>query len=205
MPTKPTLTLTIIMVGLYFIANQTQVGWVYIMVNGLVSLLLVTLLFSIGMLKSIQGRRTFRNLSQDGSVSTALFQNGQQNQASSNSDDDLLKLPDFFEDDPIEVTLQLKHQRLKPAFLVWGQEICPFAPPDEQRLPFFAPSLFKGQAVNFRYQTDCYRRGLHTFSSLPLRSKGPFTLFSTWHKLSVPSEVLIFPMAWSPALASSTR
>jgi uncharacterized protein (DUF58 family) len=195
MPTKPTLVLTILAMGLYIIANQTQVGWVYIIVNGLVGLLLVAFFFSFGMLKPIQGQRALRNLSKNASDSASAPQNRQQNQPNGNApgDDDLLTLPDFYEDDPIEVTLQFVHRALKPAFLVGGQEICPFAPADEQVQSFFTPSLFKGQVVNVSYQTDCYRRGLYTFPPLPLRSKGPFNLFSTRRNLSVPGEVLIFP------------
>ena len=98
----------------------------------------------------------------------------------------LLTPPDFFEDDPIEVSLQLKHSHLKPAFLVCGREVCPFAPPTEQVQPFFAPSLFKNEAVTFNYQTTCDRRGFYTFDSIPLGSKGPFNMFNTRRTLTVP-------------------
>jgi hypothetical protein len=107
MPTKPTLVLTILAMGLYIIANQTQVGWVYIIVNGLVGLLLVAFFFSFGMLKPIQGQRALRNLSKNASDSASAPQNRQQNQPNGNApgDDDLLTLPDFYEDDPIEVSI----------------------------------------------------------------------------------------------------
>lgn len=187
MPTRRSFVLLFLALGLYFIANQTQVGWVYIMVNAIVGLLLVTFFFSRGMLKAIQGRRAFHNLSSRISASTSLKQTNHSGESPS------IKLPDFFEDDPIEITLSLKNTRLRPAFLVAGNEVCPFAPPDEQQQPFFAPTLTKNQAVNFKYQTACYRRGLYTFSKISLRSKGPFSLFGTRRALAVPSEILIYP------------
>lgn len=194
MPTKPTLVLTSIALGLYFIANQTQVGWVYIIVNGLVGLLLAAFFFSFRMLKPIRGQRLFRNLSRKAPLAASDPQNHQQEHPNDNGPDDgQLTLPDFYEDDAIQITLQVEHTGLKPAFLVGGREFCPFAPADEQAQYFFAPTLFKNQVVNFSYQTDCFRRGLYTFPPLPLRSKGPFNLFSTGRQLPVPDQVLIFP------------
>ena len=77
--------------------------------------------------------------------------------------------------------------------MVTGQETCPFAPPGEQNQPLFASSLFKNQTAHFDYQTTCYRRGLYTFSKIPLRSSGPFSLFSTRRTITVPTEILIYP------------
>ncbi len=195
MPTRRTFVLIILALGLYFIANQTQVGWVYIMTNALIGLVLVSFIFSLGMLKSIRGTRTFHNLSTHLSVSSLPSQNKAHNRpiGNSQSNTEILTLPNFYEDNPIDITLQLRNVGLNPAFLVSGQETCLFAPPAEQIQPFFAPSLFKNQVVNFKYQTTCDRRGLYTFATIPLRSKGPFNLFGTRRTLSVPGQILIYP------------
>jgi uncharacterized protein (DUF58 family) len=187
MPTRRTFVLIILATGLYFIANQTQVGWVYIMVNAIIGLLLVAFLYSIGMLKSIEGRRSFQNLS------TRLSGRSLSSANPNGDDPGLLHLPDFHEDDPVAVSLQIINSKLRPAFLVTGQETCPFAPPGEQNQPLFASSLFKNQTAHFDYQTTCYRRGLYTFSKIPLRSSGPFSLFSTRRTITVPTEILIYP------------
>lgn len=191
MPTRRTFILIILATGLYFIANQTQVGWVYIMTNAIIGLLLVAFLYSIGMLKSIEGRRSFQNLS----IYMSTHLPGHASSPANRNGDDLglLQLPDFHEDDPVAVSLQLKNTKLRPVFLVAGRETCPFAPPDEQDQPLFASGLFKNQSVNFDYQTTCYRRGLYTFSKIPLRSTGPFNLFSTRRTITIPNEILIYP------------
>ncbi len=195
MPTKKAFVFSILALALYLLANQTQVGWVYMMTNGLVGLLFAALFYSSGMLKPIRIRRTFQNLAAHPSVSSLLQDNHKPNQTRNGTpnNDSLLNPPSFFEDDPIEITLEIEHTRLKPAFLVSGQEVCPFAPPSDQVQPFFVSSLFKGQSISLSYQTTCHRRGLFAFSSLKLRSKGPFSLFSTRHALDAPDELLIYP------------
>jgi hypothetical protein len=194
MPTKRAWVFIILALGLYLLANQTQVGWVYIMTNSLVGLLLVTFFYALGMLKPIRVHRTFHTLSTHPSVSSLPTNNRQNRVPSSVSNDDsVLKPPDLFEDDPIEVTLQFKHTGLKPALLVGGQEFCPFAPSSDQLRPFFIPGLFKNQSVSLDYQTLCNRRGTYNFSTMKLRSKGPFSLFNTGRTLAIPSEILIYP------------
>ena len=57
MPTKRAVVILVLAMALYGIANQTQVGWVYIMTNALVALLLVTFVYSWGMLKAVDAQR----------------------------------------------------------------------------------------------------------------------------------------------------
>ena len=63
MPTKRAWIFLILALALYFLANQTQVGWIYVITAGLVAILLVAFCYAWGMLKLIRLRRTFRNLS----------------------------------------------------------------------------------------------------------------------------------------------
>jgi uncharacterized protein (DUF58 family) len=177
MPTRRAWIFIFLAVALYLLANQTQVGWVYVMSNALTGLLLVAFFYTRGMLKSIQLRRTFQNLS----TQPHLRQ------------DSLLENLDFFEDDPIEVTLHFSRSSIKPAFLVGGQEYCPLAPPGEQNQPFFIASLFKNRPAQLIYQTTCHRRGLHHFSPTPLFSKGPFGFFGSRRTLPASGEVLVYP------------
>lgn len=172
MPTKRSWMLIILAVGLYMLANQTQVGWVYLMSNMITGLLLATFIVSMGSLKSIRIDRAFQNLSP---------QSGRNNGDS------------FHEDDPVEVSLQVAQQRFKPAFLINGQENCPFAPPAEQKQSLFISALFKYRPLELQYRTTCDRRGLYTFPPLRLRSGGPFGFFHSRRKLDTPGEMLIYP------------
>jgi len=177
MPTKRTWGFLILTVALYFLANQTQVGWIYVMTAGILALLVVNFFYTRGMLIRLDVQRTFRNLADD-----ALP-----------PDETGLALSSFFEDDPLEVTLQFQCAGVRPAFLIHADEYCPFAPPDEQSQPAFVPNLFKDRPVQACYQTTCDRRGLYIFPSLRLRSTGPFGFFSARRTLDVPSETLIYP------------
>lgn len=191
MPSTRAWSLFILALILYFLANQTQVGWVYIFTDMLIGLLVVTALYSWGILNSLQISRNIHpgpSTSSDSSFETQ-FSN---NTTDGPGEVELAPLS-IHEDDPIEVTLQFQHTGLRPALLVGGLEQCPFAPPAEQAQPFFIPALFAGQARSLTYQTSCDRRGIYTFAPLRLSSKGPFGLFQTRRTLVVPGEILIYP------------
>jgi uncharacterized protein (DUF58 family) len=186
MPTKRAWTLFALALILYFLANQTQVGWIYIVSDGLIGLLIAAFFYSRGTLKSIQASRTFRNPSATPPTPISPAKGDAA---------DILEFapPTFHEDDPIEVTLHFKHTGFRPAWQVSGLERCPFALPTDQAQPFFIPGLVRNQPINLTYQTQGDRRGLYAFSQLPLHSRGPFGLFHLQHTLTVPTEVLIYP------------
>jgi uncharacterized protein (DUF58 family) len=191
MPSPRAWSLFILALILYFLANQTQVGWVYIFSDTLIGLLVVAALYSWGILNTLQISRNIRprsSLSSDSSLETQ-FNNST---AEGRGEFDLAPLS-VHEDDPIEVTLQFQHTGLRPALLINGLEQCPFAPAAEQVQPFFIPALFGGQASNLTYQTSCDRRGVYTFAPIRLRSRGPFGLFQTRRTLTVPGQILIYP------------
>jgi hypothetical protein len=91
------------------------------------------------------------------------------------------------------VALHVQHRSLRPAFLISGQEQCPFAAPAEQTQPLFIPSLFKQQPLTLSYQILSDRRGYYTFPAIPLRSTGPFGFFSTRRTVTAPGDILIYP------------
>lgn len=186
MPTKRTWSLLTIAGVVYFLADQTQVGWLYLISDGLVALLIAAFFYTWGMLKSVQARRFWRSVSPDFSATPP-------NKTGSQADDLSLTIPTFHEDDQVEITLRFQQHGLRPALLVGGQETCPFAPAGGQMQTLFMPTLFKNQPVDLTYQTTCDRRGLYHFADVPLHSRGPFGLFSTRRKLAVPGEILIYP------------
>ncbi|MCL4297678.1 MAG: DUF58 domain-containing protein [Anaerolineae bacterium] len=191
MPSTRAWSLFTLALILYFLANQTQVGWVYIFTDMLIGLLVVAALYSWGILNSLQISRNIRpgpSASSDSSFETQFSHNT----ADGPGEVELAPLS-VHEDDPLEVTLQFQHTGLRPALMVGGLEQCPFAPADDQAQPFFIPALFAGQARSLTYQTSCDRRGVYTFAPFRLWSKGPFGLFQSRHTLNVPGEILIYP------------
>jgi uncharacterized protein (DUF58 family) len=182
MPTRRAVTIFILATLLYLIANQTQVGWVYLMVDALLALLLVGFGYGLGNLRGLRGERTFCNLSPPkAGESLAGELSG------------LPASPDFFEDDPLAVTLRLTQTGLRPAFMLAATERCPFAPPAETEQTLFVPSLFKNRPIALTYHTHADRRGLHAFPPLALRSAGPFSLFRRRGCLAVSGELLVYP------------
>ncbi|MBE7549704.1 MAG: DUF58 domain-containing protein [Anaerolineales bacterium] len=191
MPSTRAWSLFILALILYFLANQTQVGWVYIFTDMLIGLLVVAAFYSWGSLNTLQVSRSLRpesSVSSDSSLETQFS-----DRTIDGPDEFDLAPLSIHEDDPIEVTLQFQHTGLRPALLVGGLEQCPFAPAAEQAQPFFIPALFAGQASSLTYQTSGDRRGVYTFAPIGLGSRGPFGLFQTRRTLAVPGEILIYP------------
>lgn len=191
MPTRRAWTFFILALVLYFLANQTQVGWVYVIAAGLVGLLVLAFIYSRGVLKPVRASRSTRNLAAAPSRPDLALANQAKNRERLAGSD--FVLPTFHEDDPLEVTLRFNHRSLRPALLVHGLERCPFAPPADRDQSFFLPGLFKNRPVSLSYQIQAERRGLFTFPEIPLYSTGPFGLFRTKRKLTVAGEVLIYP------------
>ncbi|GAB4419001.1 MAG: hypothetical protein Fur0044_15180 [Anaerolineae bacterium] len=181
MPTRRAWALFVLALILYFLANQTQVGWIYIITDSIIGLLIVAAIYSWGMLTGIRASRELRPVSADPT------------EPESQTDEFELTLPTFHEDDPIEISLCFQQTGLRPALLVGGLEQCPFAPTEETAQPFFIPSLFRGQTNSLTYRTMCDRRGVYSFSPLRLESKGPFGLFHTQNMVAAPGEILIYP------------
>ncbi len=193
MPTKRAWIFLTLALVLYFLANQTQVGWLYIITDSIIGLLIVTFFYTRGMLNPIRVHRTFRNLSASPPPSPTKEPKDSPTTNEEQAANLELALPTFYEDDPIEVTLQFSHHGFRPALLISGDESCPFAPVSDQTQSFFIPGLFKGQPINLSYQTKGDRRGLYRLPKLQLFSSGPFGLFKTKRRLKVPGEILIYP------------
>nr|MBA3530746.1 DUF58 domain-containing protein [Ardenticatenales bacterium] len=175
MPTRRAWAILTLGVFLYFLGNQTQVGWLYIMADGIAGFWLVALVYGWGMLRPLHIAR--RLLPPDAPPIV----------------DPLVEPPTFHEGDPIRVTLCVENRAAPGVFLLRGEERCPFAPPEEQAQPFFIPVLLRGRQAVLRYDTTCDRRGHFHFPPLHLTSDGPFGLFLRRRTLPVPGDLLIYP------------
>lgn len=175
MPTRRAWTLLFLAVAFYGLANQTQVGWLYLFADAFIGFWIVAWLYSLGMLRGLGLSRT-------------LHAPDSPEQAEPRE-----SLPTFHEGDPLRVTLTITNRGAPGVFLVRGEERCPAAPPPEQAQPFFLPLLLRQQQRRFHYDTTCDRRGHFHFPPLRLHSAGPFGLFRRQRPLELPSELLVYP------------
>jgi hypothetical protein len=119
MPTKRGWGLFLLALILYFLANQTQVGWVYIITDGLIGLLLVTAIYSWGMLKAITVTRFLYPVPVQ-ATDPAPEAKSSRSAGRENAEFDLSP-PAFHEDDPIEVTLYVGQTLYIPSYYGGGQ------------------------------------------------------------------------------------
>lgn len=186
MPTGRAWVLLGLALALYFLANQTQVGWVYIISNGIVGLLLATWLYGWGLLRQLDIRRTVLRLNASTHADWAAELNAP-------VADTNVAANALHENDAVQIKLRLTYGGYRPTFMLHGDDDCPFAPEEEQSQRFFVPFLAAKQTLDLAYQTTCDRRGLHQLKSLPLHTRGPFGLFRTRHTLHDPQAVLVYP------------
>jgi len=148
----------------YFFANQTQVGWLYVMSALLAGVVIAAWWGGRGTLRGISGERKLGD-----SVSG-----------------------DLYEGDPITVTFRLAKQGRGGAQIRLTED-CPLAEPAKRRMPLFIPDLPGGSAVEFSYDLDLYKRGVYRFPALTLTSGAPFGLFRRSLELDVPTRAIVYP------------
>ena len=149
----------------WFFANQTQIGWLYIVSAILGGILISAWMLNRGTLKRLSGER----------------------QLLLDSDDDL------HEGDDIRIRLTLKNTGQLPASHLALIEHCPLAPPDseEHKLRMFIPML--PDSLEFDYQTIVHRRGLHHFPPMKVNSRAPFGFYERKGERKVDTSVLVYP------------
>ena len=149
----------------WLFANQTQIGWLYV-----VSAVLTGLVFAGYALSrvSVDGIQASRLLTPD--------------------------TVDLHENDEISITLALHPQR-RPALHLNITEDCPIAPPesDERHVTMFAPYLPAPAGLQFEYAFPVYRRGVYHFPPVKISSRAPFGLFKRETELPVKTSLLIYP------------
>jgi uncharacterized protein (DUF58 family) len=164
MPTSRFYSFLVAAFMFYFMANQTQIGWLYVVSALLGGILLAGYVLNRRALQGVSGKRSL-----------------------SVKDDEPLH-----ESDTLIITLQLESQAGVAAHL-HVLEQCPIAPPasDESALPMFIPIL--SETVNFDYSFTVYQRGLYHFPPLDITSRAPFGFFKRKGQVAVPTSVLVYP------------
>src|SRR3954451_23804640 len=120
----------------YFFANQTQVGWLYVMSALLAGTVIAAGWLSRGSLRGLAGERTVGD-----SVTAELY-----------------------EGEEITVALTLRSGNRAGLSQIRVVEHCPLNAPDDphRATNLFIPSLPARRAVEFSYPVTVYKRGLHT-------------------------------------------
>lgn len=167
MPTRRAATLIITTLLLYFFANQTQVGWLYVMSALLAGVLLAS--WSIH-LAALRGLRADRHIG--GGPDSEVY-----------------------EGDEITIQLRLHNTHRYAAAQLVVTEPCPLAPPDSsyRAVDVFVPAIAARGSVSFDYPIVVDRRGVYEFPPLKLATRVPFGFFKQQRKLPMPTRVLVYP------------
>jgi len=177
-PTRRGWAVAAVAVLLYFFANQTQVGWLYV---------LSALAAGVWLTTWFLPRRMLRGLT------LARRINGQRSPSLRSGESANPVELELYAGETITVELELTTTGRTPALQVRGEEICPLAPADERTQSFFVPGLPPGANVTLNYETTCARRGWFEFPPVALSTRAPFGFFSARRDISAPTGVLVFP------------
>jgi len=165
MPTPRTYAFLIAAFIFYSFANQTQVGWLYV---------ISALMIGVVLAGYVLNRRALRGIA----VERRMHQAAE---------------TDLHEGDEIHITLEIHNQHALPAAHLEITETCPLADPDSDAAEshMFVPLL--PQKVSFSYETEIYRRGLHRFPPLKMSSRAPFGFFRREREIALQTPTLVYP------------
>ncbi|MEO1165005.1 MAG: DUF58 domain-containing protein [Chloroflexota bacterium] len=146
-------------------ANQTQIGWLYVVSAVLGGALFAAWLLNRGVLKKLNAQREL-------SVRTGEA---------------------LHEGDDLAITLTIENSGQLPAAHLALIETNPLADPnsDAHEAGMFVPLL--PNKAQFTYHVDVYRRGVHHFPDMQTRSRAPFGFYERQSTLAVPTDVLVYP------------
>lgn len=165
--TKRGWMLVAVALVLYFFANQTQVGWLYVLAAIAAGLWLAAWPIPRRMLRSLSLTRHLNG--QDAS--------------------DL----ELYAGDAVSIDLEFKNAARFPALQIRGLEICPLAPSADRAQNFFISTLPPRSPLTLNYETTCARRGWFEFPPVQLSTRAPFGFFSARREVSALTGVLVFP------------
>lgn len=167
MPTSRTTTFVATALILYFFANQTQIGWLYVM-----SALMLGIIPACWLLN----RRSLRGIRVERKVGNGIS-------------------ADVYEGDNLSVKVQAQTTGRTGVTHLRLVESCPLTSPDapERRLGVFMPSIAPKEVVAFEYEITAYRRGWYEFPPLQMTSRAPLGLFQRQADVAVATRVLVYP------------
>ena len=165
MPTARFYSFLAASLAFYFFANQTQIGWLYVVSALLCGILLAGFVFNRRAARGIKIRRLL-HMTAD--------------------------LP-VHENDDLSITLSVDNLRRTMALQLRIEEKCPLAIPEspEADISIFTPVL--SRTVSFEYAVTVYRRGLHNFPPSRIQTRFPFGFFQRISTIPADTAVLVYP------------
>ncbi|GEM_PF-1109402 len=172
--TKRAAGLIVMTIAIYLFANQTNVGWLYIIAAISASVILTSIPYSLLSLRGLRINRSIK-AGQKGENTLRPFDKGEATSSLQHRQAQGERTT-LHEDDVVEITLTLEKARLQPANFVSVSERCPLeAPGKESKRFFFLCDSDKPEMA--AYEVTCHKRGLYAFPPLVLESKGLLGLF----------------------------
>lgn len=157
-------------VFIYFIATQTQIGWLYLIDASIWSLLVLSAVLPWFSLKSVQVEREVI-------LPAHGFPSG---------------LDGPMEDETVVIKLKVTNRgRLARYFVSIGED-CPFEQPEKRRHTFFIPYLRPG-TTSFSYVATGYHRGHYASANTTLQSGDPLGFRVRRQTFSLPLNLTVYP------------
>jgi uncharacterized protein (DUF58 family) len=167
-PTARGWAIAVVALVLYFFANQTQVGWLYVLSAIAGGVWLTALFIPRRMLSRLALVRRVNRVATPAELELVAGQT-------------------------VTLDLELVNSGRTPALQVRGVEACPFALVADRTLPFFAPLVPARSSVDLQHQVKCARRGWFEFPPVTLTTAAPFGFFAARKQVNAPTGVLVFP------------
>jgi len=154
----------------YFLAVQSQIGWLYLFDAIIWSLLLLSVALSWHSLRSLHVERE---------VLLPRVSRWQQG--------------GLFEDGEVEVRLKITNRGRLARHFVKLLEECPFEYPDKREKAFLIASIKPGATTRFTYQATCYRRGHYPDAAITVQSSSPLGLVIRRRTFTLPLKLTVYP------------
>lgn len=167
-PTLRAVTLLVAAFLVYLFGNQTQVGWMFVMSALLAGTVLAAWLLNRHSLRGVEIARKV----------------GESPNA------------ELYEGETVTVELAFHNTIRLLAAQIRATECCPLAESGspQRKLDLFVPLLLPRRGgVDFEYEVEIDRRGVHEFPPLELSSRAPFGFFCRHRRIDLPTHVLVYP------------
>jgi uncharacterized protein (DUF58 family) len=163
MPTSRTFAFFVTALLLYFFANQTQVGWIYVMSALMLGVVLAAWWMGRNALKGITAERT------------------------------ILPSDPPHEGQPVSVSLTFNNTRADSHIRTTEHCPFADPQSESRHISVFIPAIPPKTPILLNYEANADRRGLHEYPPLQLDSPAPFGLFRRKRTIPQPTRILIYP------------
>jgi len=168
--TKSSIWFIIAGIAVYFLANQTQIGWLY---------LFDAIIWGLLVFSAVISWHTVRKLNIERQVLLPRF--------------DPYQLSGPVEDEAVEVRLKLTNRGRLARHFIRVTEKCPFEQAGNQDKAFFISTVKAGSAEVFSYKATCYQRGYYPAATAVIESGGPLGLAVRKRSFVLPVNLTVYP------------